>query len=214
MHQIKNIIFDLGGVLFNIDYHKTIAAFEDLGISDFDTIYSQAKQSDLFDLFETGKITEEEFVSGLKKQLPTHINNKEIITAWNAMLLNLPNERVEFLKNIRGNYNIVLLSNTNETHITAFEEIIFAQNGLKNLNPLFDKVYYSSRIKLRKPNAECFHYVLNDSQFRVDETLFFDDSIQHIEGSLAAGIKALHVDNSKTILDFFDTNYKLKSIPL
>ena len=85
---------------------------------------------------------------------------------------------------------------------------------LKNLNPLFDKVYYSSRIKLRKPNAECFHYVLNDSQFNVDETLFFDDSIQHIEGSVAAGIKALHVDNSKTILDFFDTNYKLKTITL
>ncbi|MFY8185812.1 MAG: HAD family hydrolase [Bacteroidia bacterium] len=214
MHQIKNIIFDLGGVLFNIDYHKTISAFKDLGIPNFDEIYSKTKQTDLFDLFETGKITEEQFIAGLKKQMPSHINYEEIIKAWNAMLLNLPNERVEFLKSIRDNYNIVLLSNTNETHITAFEEIIFAQTGLKNLNPLFDKVYYSSRIKLRKPNAECFHYVLNDSQFNVDETLFFDDSIQHIEGSLAAGIKALHVDNSKTILDFFDTNYKLKTIIL
>jgi FMN phosphatase YigB (HAD superfamily) len=214
MHQIKNIIFDLGGVLFNIDYHKTIAAFEDLGISDFDAIYSQAKQTDLFDLFETGKITEEQFISGLKKQLPSNINNQEIIKAWNAMLLNLPKERIEFLKNIRNNYSIVLLSNTNETHITAFEEIIWEQNELKNLDPLFDKVYYSSRIKLRKPNTECFDYVINDSKFKLEETLFFDDSIQHIEGSLAAGIKALHVDNSKTILDFFDTDYKLKSILL
>lgn len=210
MHQIKNIIFDLGGVLFNINYHKTITAFEDLGISNFDAIYSQAKQTDLFDLFETGRITEDHFVSELKKQLPEHINHKEIVKAWNAMLLNLPIERIKFLKNIRTHYNIVLLSNTNETHITAFEKIILEQNGLENLDLLFDKVYYSSRIKLRKPNAECFHYVLNDSKFSTNETLFFDDSIQHIEGSMAVGIKALHVDNSKTILDFFDADYKLK----
>lgn len=214
MPQIKNIIFDLGGVLFNIDYNKTITSFEDLGIADFDVIYSQAKQTDLFDLFETGKITEEQFVSELKKQLPSHIHHNEIVKAWNAMLLDLPEKRIELLKNLRANYNIVLLSNTNETHITAFEKIISKQNGLENLNPLFDKVYYSSRIQLRKPNADCFHFVLNDSSFNPDETLFFDDSIQHIEGSINAGIKALHVDNSKTILDFFDTDYKLKSILL
>lgn len=214
MQQIKNIIFDLGGVLLNIDYQKTITAFENLGISNFDSIYSQAKQTNLFDLFETGKTTEEQFISELKKQLPQHISHTEIVNAWNAMLLNLPDERIHLLNKIRNNYNIVLLSNTNETHITAFEEIIYSQNNLKQLDPLFDKVYYSSRIGLRKPNADCFHYVLNDSEFAANETLFFDDSIQHIEGSLAAGIKALHVDNSKTILDFFDTDYKLKSILL
>lgn len=212
--QIKNIIFDLGGVLLNIDYNKTVHAFENLGITDFNSVYSQAKQSDLFDLFETGKITEKVFVAELKKQLPPHINHSEIIAAWNAMLLSLPEERIELLKKIRLNYNIVLLSNTNETHITAFEKIISSQNGLESLNPLFDKVYYSSRIQLRKPTAACFHFVLNDSNFNSNETLFFDDSIQHIEGSINAGIKALHVDNSKTILDFFDTDYKLKSILL
>jgi putative hydrolase of the HAD superfamily len=211
MEKIKNIIFDLGGVLLNIDYQKTITAFENLGISNFDAIYSKAKQTDLFDLFETGKSTEKEFVNELKKQLPSHITHEEIIEAWNAMLLTLPEERINLLKKIRNNYNIVLLSNTNETHISAFEEIIFSQNNLQQLNPLFDKVYFSSRIGLRKPNADCFHYVLNDSQFEAKETLFFDDSIQHIEGSLAVGIKALHVDNGKTILDFFDENYKLNN---
>jgi len=200
--------------LLNIDYNKTMFAFENLGIADFKAVYSQAKQSDLFDLFETGKITEHTFITELKKQLPPQISPKEIITAWNAMLLSLPEERIELLKKIRANYNIVLLSNTNETHITAFEKIISSQNGLENLNPLFDKVYYSSRIQLRKPNAACFHFVLNDSNFNPDETLFFDDSIQHVEGCINAGVKALHVDNSKTILDFFDTDYKLKSILL
>ena len=213
-NSIKNIIFDLGGVLFNIDYLKTIDAFKKIGIPNFDSIYSQAKQSNLFDLFETGKMTEKTFIENLKKQLPPHINNKEIIDAWNAMLINLPKDRVELLKKLKHNYTIVLLSNTNETHINAFEQIILKQNNLKGLEPLFNKVYYSSRIGLRKPTADCFNYVLENSKFNKNETVFFDDSIQHIEGSIAVGIKALHVDKTKTILDFFDEDFKLKTISL
>ena len=122
--EIKNIIFDLGGVLLNIDYALTIKAFESHGVSNFEEVYSQAKQTDLFDKFETGKITENEFIEGIKSLIRKDIQKNQILEAWNAMLLDFPKERLSLLQEASKHYRIFLLSNTNETHITAFEKII------------------------------------------------------------------------------------------
>ena len=199
--QIENIIFDLGGVILNIDYHITINRFKMMGIKDFDNLFSQAQQSDLFDLFETGKITESDFIDQLQNHFHIQKDKNEIIDNWNAMLLDFPKERKQTLEVFSKRFNIVLLSNTNETHVRAFKEIIIDTFGTYWFPEIFQKVYYSNEIGLRKPNAEVFDYVLSDNAFNAENTLFFDDSIQHVEGARRCGIQAVHLTD-KQIEDF------------
>lgn len=199
---IKNIIFDLGGVLLNLDFNKTKSAFINLGLKDFDEYYTKAKQSGLFDLFETGSISELEFCSHLKSINKMDVSDDKIIEAWNAMLLNFPTSRKELLLLLKNQFAIVLLSNTNETHIRAFTDIIQQDIGVESLSPLFNEVYYSNEIGLRKPNRNIFEYVLAQNNFIASETLFLDDSIQHIEGAREVGIQAYHI-NDQTVEELF-----------
>jgi putative hydrolase of the HAD superfamily len=209
MPAVKNIIFDLGGVLLNLNYNNTRRGFEQLGLENFDAIYSQAQQQQFFDLYETGKASDEAFISGMKTFLPAGTPDEKIINAWNAMLLDFPVERLKLLQEVKNNYRIFLLSNTNEIHIRAFEQIIQKQHGLRSLDPLFERAYYSSRIELRKPDAAIFEHVLEQNQLNKNETVFFDDSIQHIQGAQGIGLKAIFVQPPKTILDFFDPSYHI-----
>ncbi|HEY1038980.1 MAG TPA: HAD family phosphatase [Bacteroidia bacterium] len=209
MSAIKNIIFDLGGVLLNIDYNRTQQAFEAIGIEKFEAIYSQAAQSKLFDRYETGQMQEDDFLGQLLSYVPGHIRQQHVKDAWNNMLLDFPQERMHLLMELKKGYRTFLLSNTNETHISAFEKIIEKQLGIKTLDPLFEKVYFSSRIKKRKPDAEIFEYVLKENGLKKEETVFFDDSVQHIKGAESIGLKSILVQSPKTILDFFDSSYKL-----
>jgi len=188
---IKNIILDFGGVLLALDYMRTQNAFVDLGCTNFEQIYSQAQQTDLFNQFDKGDVTETVFFEELKtlSGLKT-ISIDDIKKAWDAMLIDLPEENYVLLKQLKTKYRVFLLSNTNETHITAFEKLITQTCPLKEFESLFEKIYYSCRIHLRKPDVECFHYVLNDSNLKAEETVFIDDSIQHVEGAEKAGIKA------------------------
>ncbi|MCB0478152.1 MAG: HAD family phosphatase [Crocinitomicaceae bacterium] len=199
--DIKNIIFDLGGVLLNIDYHITINQFKDMGIQHFDELFSQAQQSHLFDNFETGKISENEFIAQLQAFFHIQKSQEEIIHAWNSMLLDFPTERKETLKKYAEQYNIVLLSNTNETHVRAFRKILQDTFGEYWFDDVFQNVYYSNEIGLRKPNKDVFEYVLDQNRFDAAETLFFDDSIQHIEGAKELGIQTIHLVDRK-IEDF------------
>lgn len=191
--SIKNIIFDLGGVLLNIDYHKTINQFKEMGIQNFDELYSQAQQTSIFDDFETGKIAEPIFIERLQEHFHIAKNPSQIIDAWNAMLLDFPLDRKNTLQKYSNEYNIVLLSNTNETHVKAFKKIILNTFGEYWFEDVFQKVYYSNEIGLRKPDPEVFKYVLSENEFHPEQTLFFDDSIQHIHGAREVGIQTIHL---------------------
>lgn len=194
---VKNIIFDLGGVLLNLDFNRTQNAFIKLGVINFDEYYSKAKQTGVFNLFETGKLTEEEFCDELRNLTKINLVNGEIISAWNAMLLDFPLIRKELLLKLKFHFNTSLLSNTNVTHVKAFNRIIKHDIAEESLAPLFHTHYFSNEIGLRKPNSDAFEFVLSQNKFIAEETLFLDDSIQHIEGALKLGIKAIHIkDNS------------------
>lgn len=191
---VRNIIFDLGGVLINLDYHATSAAFKNLGMQHFDDIFSQATQSGLFDLLDKGRISPQVFRDEMRKHLPPGTTDTEIDTAWNAMLLDLPQYRIEFLKKTAQQFRIFLLSNTNEIHIPEFEKRIREENHIENFSSLFEGAYYSSRIGMRKPDEEIFNFVVERHDLNKDETLFIDDSIQHVVGACNAGIHAIHLD--------------------
>lgn len=204
---IKNIIFDLGGVLLNIDYRLTSQAFVDLGLTNFDEHYSQMKQERIFDLLETGKISPDEFRKGLLPFLPANTSFEQIDNAWNAMLLDFPKERVSLLESTSKNYRCFLLSNTNIIHYEQYEHYLQDLFGKNPLHQHLEKVYYSHEIKLRKPDEECFQFVLNDTGIKANETLFIDDTQQHIIGAKASGIKAHHLNLQKeNVLNLFDKN--------
>jgi HAD superfamily hydrolase (TIGR01509 family) len=199
MQGIKHIIFDLGGVLLNIDYQLTEDAFVKLGLSDFAARYTQAQQIDFFSKYETGQITTAEFVATLKTWLPVVVADAQIIEAWNAMLLDFPLRRLQILQQLQLHYDIVLLSNTNELHEIAFNQKLKEVCGYNQLSVFFDRVYYSHRIGKRKPDTQTFEYVIADTGFDPKHTLFIDDSPQHIAGASSIGIQTIWLEKGMSI---------------
>jgi putative hydrolase of the HAD superfamily len=201
MKNIKSIIFDLGGVLLNISYQKTIDEFEKLGIDNSSSFYSKKEQNNIFNHLECGKITVEKFV----KEIQQHCNTstpKQILFAWNAMLLDFPKNKINLLNNLKEKYQIFLLSNTNEIHINKFQNIMGEKEYHKFYN-LFNKVYYSYEIGFRKPDIEAFHLVLDKNNLKAKEVLFIDDSLQHIEGAKKLGIKTYHLQDNEEVTTIF-----------
>ena len=201
MTEIKSIIFDLGGVILNLNYSKTEDEFKKIGVLNFKEFYSQKKQTLLFDDFEKGKIKSEEFISSFKESGNLKIKEIDFINAWNAMLLEIPIEKLQFIYGLKKDYKIILLSNTNEIHIKKFEDDLKKNNMLEQFYKCFDKIYYSSRMGKRKPEENCFNQVLEENGLIAENTLFIDDSIQHIEGAKKVGVKTIHLEKNKSILD-------------
>ncbi len=196
---VRHIIFDLGGVLLNIDYKLTEEAFVQLGITNFPEMYSQLRQSTLFDDFEIGAISSEQFVTALQEAAGIAIASQDIINAWNAMLLDFPLRRLQILQQLRTYHDLLLLSNTNEIHEAAFNKIIERERGVANIGAFFDRVYLSHRIGMRKPDVEVFQRILDENGLKAEHTLFIDDSPQHVEGAKKLGIQAIWLEPGMTI---------------
>ena len=201
MKKIKSIIFDLGAVLLNISYQKTIEEFDKLGIKNSSTFYSKKLQTNIFNLLETGEISESDFIKEIQRHC-TEATDTQILYAWNAMILDLPLHRVELLKQLKKDFNLYLLSNTNSIHITEFENKIGSKQ-YKEFYQLFDKVYYSHKIGHRKPNAEAFQLIIEENNLIAEEILFIDDSPQHIEGAKKLGIKTYHLLDDEDVITLF-----------
>ena len=202
LEGVKNILFDLGGVLFHIDYQRTIDAFKKLGITDFEKHFTQHQQNDLFDAFETGKISSSVFVNALQKSLP-NCSQQEIINAWNAMLIGLPQEYLKLLEDLGKNYRLFLLSNANQIHIQFVNEYLQKNLNITSINEFFEKAYFSQEIGMRKPHRSTFEWVLKDANILAEETLFIEDTAQHIKGAKQAGLKTHHLDSNTAIISLF-----------
>lgn len=194
MKKIDNIIFDLGNVILDIDYQSTIKAFEKIGIENASILYSKSSQTKIFDQLETGKITKEDFILEIQKIIPK-ASKSEIINAWNAIIKDLPESRIDILKNLKDKFSIFLLSNTNSIHIDYIVKKI-GRGKYDEFYNLFDKVYYSHEVKLRKPDPNIFKLVINENNLKIKNTLFIDDSIQHINSAKKLGLQTYHLNNS------------------
>lgn len=203
MQGIKNIIFDLGGVLLNINYQLTNKAFTDLGVKNFTELYSQFHANALFEDLETGRVSDEDFVSQLRPHIPGHVTEQQILDAWNAMLLDFPLARLQLLQQLRLHYNLYLLSNTNAIHLKEVNKILEQSRGIPSLAAFFDKSYYSHLIGFRKPEKEAYQVILDENNLRPEETLFIDDTLPNVDAASHLGIQVIHLQAPKTILDIF-----------
>jgi glucose-1-phosphatase len=191
--MLKNIIFDLGNVIIDIDFPRSEQELKRILTNDLEEKLYNINQNDLFLRYEVGNITETEFLATLKNISEHEVENQAIIDAWNAMLIGFKSARFEMLLRLAKKYNLFVLSNTNKTHID------WVHNDLKNNHNIVDyetnffkKVYYSHEINLRKPNVEIYEYVLRDANLVAEETLFIDDNFDNIEAAKTLNIQTIH----------------------
>lgn len=195
MKNIKNIIFDLGAVLLNLDMSRTDMAFRIL-VGDKDEhqkINKKLQELSFFEKFETNEIEEKEFIETLRAHCPHPLADNQIRTAWSAMLLDFPKERIQLLEKLRKEgYRVFLLSNINSIHLNDVYQIIKEEHGNIDFDALFEKPYYSHLIGRRKPDSDTFSFVLEDSGILADETLFIDDNADNVKGAISVGIHSVH----------------------
>ena len=204
---IRNLIFDLGDVIIPIDLTAPIRNFAMLANLPEDEVRAIWKQHDIFNQYETGLIDDEAFRSHVRRILknrsdaPDRWADEVIDTAWNTVLLDLPVERIERIKQLKSTHRLFLLSNTSPIHIRQVNRVLTAMNQ-PTLEELFEQVFYSYEVRLAKPSPEIFQHVLTELGLIAEETAFFDDNAANIRAAAALGIQAVHVQPPKTILDY------------
>ncbi len=202
LNGIRNIIFDLGGVLLNINPKKTIEAFGKLGMEQLVGDKGLSYDHEIFYLMEQGKITSDEFRKGVLELLPNQVSFQEIDDAWTAMLLDFPEIRVSLVKNLRKNFNIYLFSNTNAIHVEKFYSIFRKQHGFE-VSTLFDKDFYSNEIGYRKPTPESYQEIIRLSKINPEESLFIDDSFPNVESAITSGLKGFWLEPGQKVEEIF-----------
>lgn len=198
LNNIENILFDLGGVLWNIDYSILIESFRKIGLEHFEQHFAQAKQEQLFDLYEKGLISSAEFRERLQQLCIPGTTMEQIDMAWNSMILDFPDERLQLLLRAKKQYRTFLLSNTNAIHMEHIYADLNKNHQLPDFSACFEKVYLSFEMHKRKPEPEIFLQVLKENNLQPEKTLFIDDSIQHVESAQKLGIQAVWLDIRKT----------------
>ncbi|MFM6934145.1 MAG: HAD family hydrolase [Flavobacteriales bacterium] len=202
MKEYELILFDLGGVLIDIDYQATEKAFVQLGVKDFHEQYTQFQQNQLFDQFETGQISAQHFINKLLPITKKGTSPNEVVHAWNAMIGGFQKKKVAFLKMLSEQNRTALLSNTNELHMVAVLKE-WKKVSSETFESPFDKVFLSHEICQRKPHPETFLWVCQELSISPEKVLFVDDSPQHIQGAKEAGLQTLFYTDEELFYAFF-----------
>lgn len=197
--MIKNIIFDLGGVLLDIDFNKTREAFIRSGVGNFDDYFQQSHSNPLFADLEKGLITPAEFYDLFRSGTGLAITDAEIIANWNALLGSYRPSSLSMLITLKEKYRLFLFSNTNLIHYEAFVSIFEAQFAEQKFHAYFEKAYYSHEMNYRKPDPASFLFITTENNLLPEETLFIDDTFKNIEGAKAAGLQTLWLENGMLI---------------
>jgi len=204
--KIKHIIFDLGGVLLNINPLLSLEAFAQLGKISTHELQDRLKSEKLFEKYDTGEYSNDVFRAELCRILGVQLSNETIDKAWNCLLLDFPENRVNLLKEIKANFSIFLLSNTNAIHYQSYCDAFFARYGTA-FSDLFCCEYLSFRMGKHKPDVEIFHDVIRMSNLNPRECLFIDDLLPNVEAAIKCGMHGLHIDKDIQVTDFFQAGY-------
>ena len=201
--MIKTIIFDFGDIFINLDKEGTPNALKKLGLTEWTAELDEANLQ-----FEKGEISPENFIAIFENALP-NANTEAILMAWNAVLLDFPKYRLDFLKNLSLKYQLFLLSNTDSIHIKTFEQRV-GESFTTDFYNCFEKVYYSFEMGMRKPDAAIFEYVINENKLKVSETLFVDDKKDNTNTAEKVGLHVWNLQVGKEdVVDLFTKNFPL-----
>ncbi len=200
LSTIETIIFDLGGVVVDLDLSLTITAFEKLGIKEPERFIRHGAHGDIFLKLETGEITEKEFYSGIRELAGNELTDDEIRSAWCAMFTELPEKRVRIIEKLKKDRRVVLLSNTNSIHRSHFDGMAA---GYSSFSELFDDVYYSFLLHDHKPNVSVFRKVIEAKGLKPSKTLFLDDAQKNIMAARETGMHTMLITPENQMEDIF-----------
>jgi putative hydrolase of the HAD superfamily len=185
--KIKNIVFDFGDVFVNLDKNATKRKLEKLGFDDFDS-----EMVKMNELYETGKIKTAEFLEFYYSKTPNS-SKKELKKAWNSIILDLPEYRIQFLEKTAKKYKVYLLSNINDLHLEYIKKML-GNDMYHRFISVFDKVFYSHLIQFRKPNNEPFQFVIDTVCINPIETIFIDDTKENCYTAKNMGFNVWHIN--------------------
>lgn len=198
--MIKNLLFDLGGVIMNLDRERSVKAFEELGLARAGELLGEYGQKGPFLALEKGEIGVEEFHDQLRPLFDRPVSDGAIDEAFNKFLTGIPVSRLKALRELRRRYKVYLLSNTNPIMVTGFIAEQFRQEGLE-MTDYFDGIITSYEAKCYKPDKAIFDYACATCGIEPEETLFFDDSQANVDAARALGFNAAHVAPGKEFTD-------------
>jgi len=201
--DIKTIIFDFGGVVIDIDPQLTINEFDKLGMTDSGTFLQPDFINNVIRKFERGILTPEVFRDKVRARANTDFTDQQIDDAWNALLFDIPAERIEVIEEVKKNYKILLLSNSNEIHYDLYIRDLQLRFGYREFDELFDKAYFSFDLHLSKPDVEIYEFVMYQHKLNPAETLFIDDNLDNINTAKSLGWKTYHLQAPERIRDIF-----------
>lgn len=210
MQNIKNIIFDYGNVIFNIDFRRVQAAWKKLGIDNADEFYGHRQQDPVFNLLERGEISDPAFRNRIRELTnKPDLTDDQINNAWNAIFVGIPEGNHELLLKLKVKYRTFLLSNINSIHYDYVHDYLKKEFDVDSNDQFFEKVYYSHLTGKRKPEPEIFDQVLHENNLDPAETLFIDDSPQHLETAKKMGLQTYLMTAPDTIQQFFEREHLL-----
>lgn len=189
--MIKNIIFDFGDIFINLDKQATYKELAKLGVTEI----SEEMMQQYFQ-YEMGFTTTDEFVGWFHEKFM--ISKENLIKSWNAILLDFPTHRLQFLKELSESekYRLFLLSNTNELHISWIQND-WGMELYNEFKSCFEQFYLSHEINFRKPNANIYEFVLNENKLNPSETIFIDDTKENTDAAKKLGIHVWNLTPGK-----------------
>lgn len=201
--KIRNLIFDFGGVIVDLDFSRTVNAFRAAGFFDIEERLSAIKQDKIFLQYEVGEVSTKYFRRKLRKHLSSSLFDKDIDYMWNAMLVGIPSYKLDLLLELKEEYKLYLLSNTNELHWEYAQNCLF---NYKNYtwNDFFKKVYLSFQMHLDKPSPEIYQAMMKDAGIKPDESLFIDDIELNCDGARQAGLNAVQYRIEDDLRKYFE----------
>jgi len=200
--MIKNIIFDFGDIFINLNKEATFQKMATLGVTDI----SEA-MIDTYHKYEKGLISTDAFIEFYQQQFPA-IEKKQLVAAWNAILLDFPLERLAFLQALKasGNYRLFLLSNTNELHISWIQQD-WGLARFAEFKVCFEQFYLSHEIHYRKPDTDIYEFVLRENKLKASETLFVDDLQENTTAAEKLGIQVWNlIPGKEDVVELFQKN--------
>lgn len=197
------LIFDLGNVIIDIDYHRSLNLIKSLLPNSFELKVDSFYATGFHKAYEKGEIDSQTFRNEVRNYFEQNWEDQKVDELWNSLLGKIPKERLDLIAKLKNSYQVGVLSNTNQIHIDAVHDMLKTDFGMERFEPLFDRVFYSHEMGLAKPSAEIYHRMLEELDTSADRVVFFDDLEANVKGAASVGIQAVHVTGPNVIFDFF-----------
>jgi putative hydrolase of the HAD superfamily len=200
-HNKSTLIFDLGGVILNLDLEGAFKKFTEVMTGEISGLHHAYEAYPFIRQYEVGHIETADFQDAFMGILHDGITRSDFVALWNSMLVDIPAERIDWIHRLKQKYRVVLLSNTNAMHIDRVGEIMKRDTDHPSLESVFEKTYYSYEIGLRKPDPECYQYVLDDLGALPETCVLFDDSPQNLESSESLGLRGVLIEQNHLVMN-------------